>query len=54
MPTITTQKYYNIGNAEKYLVQTKYQTGSSAVKLPTVQGVSKNLDLNNLTRKTEY
>ena len=40
------QKYYNIGNSAKYLVQTWYQVKSSGIKLPKVHGISKGLDPN--------
>ena len=45
------EKYCNIGNTEKYLVQTRSQTKSSGIKLPEVQGMSKNLDANILPEK---
>ena len=38
--------YYNIGNLEKYLVQTQSQAKSSEIKLLEVHGVSKGLDPN--------
>ena len=39
-------RYYNIGNLEKYLVQTWPQAKSSGKNLPEVHGVSKGLDPN--------
>ena len=45
------KKYYNIGNTEKYLIQTQSQTKSSGIKLPEVWGMRKNLDLNILPEK---
>ena len=35
--SILQEKYYNIGNSERYLVQTQSQTKSSRIKLPEVQ-----------------
>ena len=46
MLSILHDKYYNIGNLEKYLVQTWSQAKLSEIKLPKVHGVSKGLDLN--------
>ena len=46
MYSILQEKYYNIGNSAKYLVQTWSQAKSSRIKLPEVHGVSKNLDPN--------
>ena len=43
---ILQNKYYNIGNSEKYLVQTRFQAKSSGMNLPEVHGVSKGLDIN--------
>ena len=45
------EKYYNIGNAKKYLVKTQSQTKSSRIQLPEVYGVRKNLDPNILPEK---
>ena len=45
------KKYYNIGNAENYLVQRWSQTEPSGIKLPEVHGVKKNLDPNILPEK---
>ena len=39
-------KYYNVGNLEKYLVQTWSQVKSSGIKLSEVHGVGKSLDPN--------
>ena len=46
MHNVLHEKYYNIGETEKYLVQTWFQTISSGIKLPEVHGVSKSLDPN--------
>ena len=43
---ILQEKYYNIGNSVKYLVQTQSQARSSGIKLPEVQGISKGSDPN--------
>ena len=45
------EKYYNVGNIGNYLVQTKFQTKSSGIKLPVVHGMRKNLDPNILPEK---
>ena len=44
--SILQEKYYNIGNSAKYLVQTWSQAKSSGIKLPEVHAVSKSLDPN--------
>ena len=41
MCSILQEKYYNIGNSERYLVQTWSQARSSGIKLPEVHGISK-------------
>ena len=46
MYSILEEKYYNIGNSERYLVQTWSQAKSSGIKLPEVHSVSKGLYLN--------
>ena len=46
MYSILQEKYYNIGNSARYLVQTWYQAKSSKIKLSEVHGISKNLDPN--------
>ena len=46
------KKYYDIGNTEKYLVQTYSQDKSGRFKLPEVHGMRKNLDPNILPEKT--
>ena len=46
MCSILQEKYYNIGNSERYLVQTWSQVKSSGNKLPEVHGVSKGLGPN--------
>ena len=51
MHSILHDKYYNIGNSEKYLIQTQCQAKSSGINLPEVYGVSKGLDLKYTTRK---
>ena len=43
MCKILHKKYHNV---ENYLVQTRFQTRSSGIKLPEVHGVGKNLDSN--------
>ena len=45
------RKYYNIGYKENYLVQTQSETKPSAIKLPEVSGMRKNLDPNILPEK---
>ena len=46
MYSILQEKYYNIGNSARYLVQTWSQVKSCGIKLPEVRGVSKNLGPN--------
>ena len=46
MHSILHNKYFNIGNAKKYLVQTWSHAKSSEIKLPEVHGVSKSLHPN--------
>ena len=46
MHSVLHEKYYNIGNSEKYLIQILSQAKSSVLKLPEVCGVSKSLDPN--------
>ena len=46
MYSILQEKYYNIGNSERYLGQTQSQAKSSGIKLPEVHSVSKSLDPN--------
>ena len=46
MQNILHDRYYNIGNLEKYLVQMWSQAKSSGIRLPEVHGVSKGLDWN--------
>ena len=46
MHSILHNKYYNIGNSEKYLIQTWSKVKSSGIKLPEVHGVSKSLNPN--------
>ena len=46
MYSILQEKYYDIGNLERYLVQTQSQAKSSRMKLLEVHGVSKSLDPN--------
>ena len=41
MHSILHDKYYNIGNSEKYLIQTWSQAKSSGKKLPEFHSVSK-------------
>ena len=41
MQSILHDRYYNIGNLEKYLVLTWSQVKSSGIKLPEVHSVSK-------------
>ena len=45
------EKYYNVENTRKYLVQTRSQTKSSSIKLPEFNGVRKNVDSNILPEK---
>ena len=45
------EKYYDIKNTRKYLVQTRSQTKSSGIKLPEVHGVRNNLNSNILPEK---
>ena len=44
MHQVLHEKYYNLEDAENYLVQTRSQTKSSGNKLPEVHGIGKNLD----------
>ena len=44
-------RYYNIGNLERYLVQMRSQAKYSGIKLPDVHGVGKTLDPNILPEK---
>ena len=44
MSSILQEKYYNIGNSTKYLVQTWSQAKSSGIKLQEVLGFSKSFD----------
>ena len=53
MHNLLHEKYYNIGQIDKYVVQTQSQTKSSGMKLPEVYGVSKSLDPNIQPEKTE-
>ena len=46
MYNILPEKYYNIGDSARHLVQTWSQVKSSRIKLPEVHGVSKSLDPN--------
>ena len=46
MYSILQKKYYNIGKAARFLVQTWSQVKSSRIKLPEVHSISKNLDPN--------
>ena len=46
MLNVLYDRYYNIGNLEKYLVQTQFQANSSGMELPEVHGVSKGLASN--------
>ena len=46
MYNILQEKYYNIGNSTRYLVQTWSQAKSSRIKLPEVHAVNKSLDAN--------
>ena len=46
MCNILHEKYYNIGESERYFVQMQSQTRSSGIKLWEVHGVSKSLDPN--------
>ena len=46
MYSILQEKYYNIGNSERYLVQTQSQAESSRINLPEVHGFSNGLDPN--------
>ena len=41
MQGILQDKYYNVRNLEKYLVQTWSQAKSSGIKLPEVHGIGK-------------
>ena len=44
--SVLQEKFYNIGDSVKYLVQTWFQAKSSGIKLPEVHGISKSLDHN--------
>ena len=44
MLNVLHDRYYNIGNLETYLVQTKSQVRSGRIELPEIHGVSKGLD----------
>ena len=46
MTSILHNRYYNVGNLEKYLVHTQSQAQSSGIKLLEVHGVNKCLNLN--------
>ena len=46
MYSILQEKYYNIGDSERYFVQTWCQSKSSRIKLTEVPVVSKGLDPN--------
>ena len=46
MHSILQEKYYNIGNSTRYLVQTQSQVKSSRITLPEFHGISKSLDPN--------
>ena len=46
MHSMLYNKYYNVGNSEKYLIQTWSQAKSSGIKLPEAHGVSTSLDPN--------
>ena len=46
MQAILEDRYYNIGNNSKYLIQMQSQAKASGVKLPEVHGVDKGLDPN--------
>ena len=54
MHQVVHEKYYNVENTRKYLVQTRSQTKSSDIKLPEAHGMRKNLDPNILPEKTTY
>ena len=54
MQSILHNKYYNIGNLKKYLVQKWPQTKSVGIKLAEVHGISKELDLNIQPEKTGH
>ena len=51
MHQVLHEKYYDITNTRKYLLQTRSQTKSSGIKLPEVHGMRKNLDPNILLAK---
>ena len=44
--SVLQERYYKIGNSERYLVQTWSQTKSSGIKLPEAHGMSKSLNHN--------
>ena len=46
MQVVLQDKYYNIGNFEKYLVQTWSEVKSCGIKLTEVHGIEKSLDPN--------
>ena len=46
MKAILKDKYYNVGNETKYLVQTCAQVKDKGIKLPEVHGVDKGVDPN--------
>ena len=46
MYSILQEKYYNIGNSTKYLLQMWSQAKFIGTKLPEVHGINKSLDPN--------
>ena len=46
MKAILKDRYYNIGNESRYLVQTYSQVKDSGIKLPEVHGVDKGINPN--------
>ena len=46
MKVILKDRYYNIGNDSKFLIQTNSQAKTSGIKLPKVQGVDRGVNPN--------
>ena len=44
MKVILKERYYNVGNKSRYLVQTHSQAKNSGIKLPEVHGVNKDIN----------
>ena len=46
MKAILKERYYNVGNESRYLVQTHFQAKDSGIKIPEVHGVDKGINPN--------